>query len=384
MAELTHRQRVATALSHQEPDRVPIDFGGRSLINTRAYSRLAKHLGLDDEVRRAGLRDPSDTIVPCEELMDRFGSDFRRVPLSPPDYRTQEQLDERTRRNEWGVTSIRPEDGHYLPEMGPFQKELPTVADMDRHPWPDFRDPERVRGLGERAQKLHEETDYAVMLALNYGVVRECQRMRGFGEWMEDLLLNPAIADALMDRVTDVSVGIAQLALEQAGPHVDVVNFPDDMGFQDRSYVRQEVYRQRIKPYHRRLVEAIKSRTDAKVLMHSDGSVYDLIPDFIDIGVDALNPVQVSAKDMGSARLKAEFGDHLSVWGAIDTQGALPFGSTDDVVAEVRTRIGDLAPGGGYVLGSVHNILAEVSPENIVAMFEAALEHGRYGQPAPA
>ena len=222
------------------------------------------------------------------------------------------------------------------------------------------------------------------MLALNYGVVRECQRMRGFGEWMEDLLLNPAIADALMDRVTDVSVGIAQLALEQAGPHVDVVNFPDDMGFQDRSYVRQEVYRQRIKPYHRRLVEAIKSRTDAKVLMHSDGSVYDLIPDFIDIGVDALNPVQVSAKDMGSARLKAEFGDHLSFWGAIDTQGALPFGSTDDVVAEVRTRIGDLAPGGGYVLGSVHNILAEVSPENIVAMFEAALEHGRYGQPAPA
>jgi uroporphyrinogen decarboxylase len=159
---------------------------------------------------------------------------------------------------------------------------------------------------------------------------------------------------------------------------VDVVSFPDDMGFQDRPYVRPELYREMIKPYHRRLVEAIKSNTEAKVVMHSDGSVYPIIPDFIEIGVDALNPVQVSAKDMDSQRLKSEFGKHMCFWGGIDTHRVLPTGTPEAVRGEVKTRIADLAPGGGYVLASVHNIQAEVPPENIVAMFDSAEEYGQY------
>jgi uroporphyrinogen decarboxylase len=142
--------------------------------------------------------------------------------------------------------------------------------------------------------------------------------------------------------------------------------------------MRPEVYREKVKPYHRRLVESIKSKTDAKVFMHSDGSVYALIPDFIDIGVEVLNPVQVSATGMDSARLKTEFGDDLSFWGAIDTQEVLPRGTPEDVRNEVKRRIGDLAPGGGYVMGSVHNMQADVPPENVIAMFDSALEYGRY------
>ncbi len=160
---------------------------------------------------------------------------------------------------------------------------------------------------------------------------------------------------------------------------MDVVCFPDDMGFQDRPYVRPELYRKMIKPYHRRIVETIKRKTDAKVLMHTDGSVYPLIPDFIEIGVDILNPVQVSARDMDSRRLKAEFGADMSFWGGIDTHRVLPTGTPEDVRNEVKKRIADLAPGGGYVLGSVHHILAEVPPENVVVMFDAALEYGSYG-----
>jgi uroporphyrinogen decarboxylase len=137
-------------------------------------------------------------------------------------------------------------------------------------------------------------------------------------------------------------------------------------------------YRKMVKPYHKRLFSYIKSRTSAKILYHSCGSVVHLIPDLIEIGVDALNPIQVSAKGMDSKRLKQEFGKDLCFWGAIDTQRVLPFGTPDDVRAEVKRRLADLGPGGGYVLCAVHNIQADVSTENICAMYDAAREFGTY------
>ena len=182
-----------------------------------------------------------------------------------------------------------------------------------------------------------------------------------------------------MEYSLTVSAGIAEFVLDEVGDYVDVVSFPEDLGFQDRPFMRPELYRAKVKPYHRRLVEAIKSKTRAKVLIHSDGAVYRLIGDLIDIGVDALNPVQVSARDMDSARLKAEFGANMSFWGGIDTHHVLPAGTPEDVREEVKTRIGDLARGGGYVVGPVHNIQAEVPAENIVAMYDSALEYGYYG-----
>jgi uroporphyrinogen decarboxylase len=142
--------------------------------------------------------------------------------------------------------------------------------------------------------------------------------------------------------------------------------------------MRPEVYRKMVKPYHRRLVEATKRKTDAKVLLHSDGSIYALLTDLVDIGVDAINPVQVSAAEMDSKRLKQEFGADLSFWGGIDTQEVLPRGTPEDVRNEVKTRLADLGPGGGYVLAAVHNIQSEVPPENVVAMFDSALDLGRY------
>lgn len=157
-----------------------------------------------------------------------------------------------------------------------------------------------------------------------------------------------------------------------------MVLFLDDLGFQDRPYMRPSMYTEKVKPYHRRLVEAIKSNTSAKVLMHSDGSIYKLLLDNIDVGVDAINPVQHSAKNMESSRLKAEFGRDSSFYGGIDTQQVLLWGTPEDVRREVKDRIKALGPGEGYVLASVHNIQSEVSAENIVAMYEAAIEYGEY------
>ncbi len=374
---MSHRERVLKALSHEEPDRVPRDLGQgiATGINETAYDNLIEYLGIGSEADQARKRGHSQTALPSEAVLRRFDIDCRGLYMGRPDT----ELDDRSYRDEWGVVWARPEEGgHYIFREGPFQKGEPTVAEIDAHPWPEPRDPSRLEGFKERAMRLRRETDYAVVLSLPYGVVLTCQIMRGFTQWLEDLFLNPAAAEALMEHSLAVSSGIAEFALGEMGQYVDVVCFGDDLGFQDRPYMRPEVYREKVKPYHRRLVESIKSKTDAKVFMHSDGSVYALIPDFIDIGVEVLNPVQVSATGMDSARLKTEFGDDLSFWGAIDTQEVLPRGTPEDVRNEVKRRIGDLAPGGGYVMGSVHNMQADVPPENVIAMFDSALEYGRY------
>ena len=150
------------------------------------------------------------------------------------------------------------------------------------------------------------------------------------------------------------------------------------MAFQNGPMMSMDLYRKMIKPHHKRLFSYIGSRTSAKIAYHSCGSVVHLIPDLIEMGVDALNPVQVSAKGMDTEKLKQEFGSDLCFWGAIDTQRVMPFGKPDAVAHEVRQRIDTLAPGGGYVLCAVHNIQADVSPENICAMYDTAREYGRY------
>ena len=144
------------------------------------------------------------------------------------------------------------------------------------------------------------------------------------------------------------------------------------MAMQEGMFINPSVYRELVKPMHKRMVEAIKSQSGAKVLLHTCGSVYSIMEDLIDIGVDAINPVQVSARDMDPAKLKREFGARMSFWGAIDTQRILPFGTPQEVRDEVRKMIDCLGAGGGYILASVHNIQAEVTAENIVAMFEEA------------
>ncbi len=377
MSSMTHRERVMTALNHEEPDRVPCDLGQglASGINTKAYARLVEHLGLGDEGRAAEIDDRNQIAMPSEAVLQRFDVDVRGVYIGRP----VTELTQNSYRDEWGVFWTRPESGgHFIFQEGPFQKKEPTLAELEKYPWPEPRLPHRIEGLKERAKQLHEETDYAVFLRLPYGIVWDCQRVRGFGQWLEDLVVNPVLAEALMDYSAMVNVGITEYALEEVGEYVDIVGFPDDLGFQDRPFMRPEVYRKMVKPYHGRVVDAIKRNTDAKVLMHNDGAIYPMIQDYIDIGVEVLNPVQVSAANMDSRRLKEEFGKDLSFWGAIDTGEVLPLGTPEDVRAEVKTRIDDLGPSGGYVLASVHNIQAEITAENIVAMFDSGKEYGRY------
>jgi uroporphyrinogen decarboxylase len=227
---------------------------------------------------------------------------------------------------------------------------------------------------------LHEETDFAVVLVLNCAFFLRCAELRGWENFFMDLAGNRDFAEELMDRYLDIRLQIAGRGLEEAGEFADVVVCTtDDLGSTDSLLISPRIWRELILPRFRRTFDFFKERTEAKRFFHCDGAIYPLIPDFIEAGVEALNPMQVSAVGMGDTKkLKAEFGDKLTFWGAIDTHQALPFGTPEDVRQEVRQRIMDLGPGGGYVVCSVHNIQPEVSPENVVAMFDAVDEFGWY------
>ncbi|MDP6668084.1 MAG: uroporphyrinogen decarboxylase family protein [Dehalococcoidia bacterium] len=193
-----------------------------------------------------------------------------------------------------------------------------------------------------------------------------------------DLAGDPALATALFEATLEVTAMQAAELLREVGDIVDIVATGDDLGFQTGPMVAPETYRRLLKPWHKKYLDTIRANTSAHIHFHCCGSINMLLDDLIDIGVDAINPVQVAATGMDSAELESEFGDRVSFWGAIDTQHVLPNGSTEEVRAEVKKRIGDLAPGGGYVFSAVHNIQPDVPLENVLAMYEVANEYGRY------
>jgi uroporphyrinogen decarboxylase len=275
---------------------------------------------------------------------------------------------------EYGVVRTMPPGSYYYDLTGSPLADDATMSAIASHRWPDPDDPGRYRGLRERARYLHEETGYSVVANLNCSFFLRCFELRGWSNFYMDLAANTEFAEALMDRYLDIRLRMAELAMEQIGEYIDVVMVTsDDLGMIDRPLISPPMYRELVKPRQKRTFDFFKKRTDAKLFYHNDGAIHPFIPDFIEIGVDALNPIQLNAAGMGDTKkLKAEFGDKLTFWGAIDTHHVLPKGSPEEVRAEVKQRIIDLGPGGGYVVCSVHNIQPEVPLENTVAMVDAA------------
>jgi uroporphyrinogen decarboxylase len=373
---MTGRERVMMALNHQEPDRVPLDLAGTraSGILSGAYDRLKRYLGVSSET--LFLDETSGRVLPDEQILDRFDVDTRMLLLRSPVSRMEGKKLPSSYEDAWGVVWHLTSDGRYYSGKPPFAGQ-PRMSDLNTHGWPDPDAPGIAEGLGARAKELRERTECAVVVGLPGRVFSLGQFLCGFEDWLVNLITNPRFVGALLDRAVEIESHMVKRILQAVGENVDVVRCADDLGMQTAPLISPELYRKIIKPRQRRLYAAIKRHTNAKLLLHSDGAIAPLIGDFIDLGVDALNPVQVSAAGMGDTkRLKREFGDHIVFWGAIDTHHVLPFGSPQEVREEVRRRIEDLAPGGGYVLASVHNIQAEVPAENICAMFEAAKGKG--------
>lgn len=254
------------------------------------------------------------------------------------------------------------------------------MSALEDYRWPQ-PDPLEVNvRLGQQARALFENTDYALVgsAVIGGGIFEQPARVMGLENFLMALLTAQEFADRLMETITDIYIESCNNYLEQVGPFIQVFTFWDDLAGQNGWIINPEVYRKMIKPKQKRLVEAIKKKTDAKLFYHSCGATRSLIPDLIEIGFDILNPVQVSAKGMNTRELKAEFGKDIVFWGGgVDTQHVLPFGTPQEVIDEVKRRIDDLAPGGGFVFAAVHNIQAYVPPENIVKAFDTALEYGR-------
>ncbi len=380
MSDMMHRDRVVAALNHQEPDRVPIDFGGTrvSTIVSGAYEKLKKHLGVRSET--LFLDKTSGRVKPDNEILERFDVDTRMLTLQSPVSHSERIELLNSYQDQWGVVWHLTSDGRYYVWKPPFAGKS-SIQDLSAHRWPDPDNPKLTEGLRARAEALRNSTQGAIVLELPGRVFSLGQNLCGFEDWLITLVTNSRFARALLDKGVEIESHMVRRILDAAGDNVDVVLCAtDDLGMQHAPLISPDLYRKLIKPFQRRILDAIKSHTQAKLLFHTDGAVAPFIGDLIDIGVEVLNPVQVSAAGMGDTKwLKKEYGQHVAFWGAIDTQHILPFGTPGQVKEEVRRRIEDLAAGGGYVLASVHNIQAEVPPENICAMFEAATQYGRYG-----
>ncbi len=378
-ALLGHRERVVAALNHREPDRVPMDLGGSrfTMLLGPAADTLARHVDCTGEPSTP--QRGRSALAPPEAVMQKLGVDCRGIWLNPPEGNPPRFVDEWTYVDEWGLLNRRPPGAYgYDVVNSPLAGEV-SAGDFDRYPWPTPDDPGRTRGLRARARQLLEETGCAVVFTIGMPFIHYCQYLRGFSDWYMDIAADPTLAGALMDRVLEVNLAIYDAALRELGDVVDVVALADDVGLQNGPMLSPETYRALIKPRHRRVFDLVHARCGAKLMYHSCGSVYDLLGDFVDMGVDAVNPVQVSAARMDTKTLKKEWGGKLAFWGGIDTQRVLPHGTVREVREEVRRRIDDLAPGGGYILAAVHNIQPDVPPQNIVAMLEECREYGRYG-----
>ena len=401
---MTGRERVLCALSHREPDRVPLDLGGTesSGMTAVAYLNLCDFLGVKDTPR---IFDPAGQVALLDQrIRRRFSIDTAALVYEPAQWAADTTSDGRPALSPagWrpelvqdGSRVVTDASGHIvarMPEGGFYYDSAyqPLSGVSSASQVPQYRQSfeefdkaaifdEGWDAMAARARELHTKTGDCVVANLCVHVLAGGQMLRGFENFMVDLATDQALAAAVMENLLEAYLPRVDAFAEKMARWVDVVLVNDDLGTQSGPMLSPDLYRRMVKPYHARLYAHIKKRFGKPLLLHSCGSIYRLIPDLIEIGVDAINPVQVSAAEMDSAKLKKEFGRDVTLWGGgCDTQTVLGAGTPDEVQSEVRRRIDDLAPGGGFVFTQVHNVQPNVPPRNVVAMLEAALEYGAY------
>jgi len=381
---LDSRARVAAALDHREPDRVPRDLGATRVsgIHVDAYARLRDALGLGP--REVVVADFSQRLARIDgDVAEALGLDIGGVePRAASTYR-REVVDDGAELHyvdEWGVGRRMPKDGFFFdPTSPPLAGEI-DETDVARFAWPDPLDPGRFDGMLEQAQTIALEERRAVYVgSVCSGLTEMLFKLRGFEDGYMDLAGNQVVAQRLMEGVLEVKLSYWERALAILGDLVDVVGEGEDLGGQNGPLFSPRTYRELVKPMHAELFAFIRARTRARIFLHSCGAIRELIPDLIEIGVDVLNPVQVSAAGMNAAELKREFGRDLVFWGGgVDTQRVLGSGTPAQVAEDVRANVAALKSGGGFVFAAVHNIQANVPAENVVAMWRAGGEAGGY------
>jgi uroporphyrinogen decarboxylase len=377
---MTPRERVRAALRHEETDRVPIVLGPSNAtgIKMGPYRELKRRLGIDAPDAYLYRWPELGTAEVDEATLVRLGTDVRGVL----DVEPAAVLERNAARppgtdyiNSWGSGAVQIGPDEWFPAVCPLA-EATTVEELEDYPWPDMDDPTRVAHVADEAARLAAENRYAIMATpwLLFPLERAFA-MQGMDVFLANLIFYPAFAEALLWTIEERCKVLMGHFLDALGDNVDIIKIGDDLGTQDSTMMSPDMYRRILKPVHADYLRFIRERTSAKVFFHTDGDVFTLIDDFVEIGVDILNPIQTSAGQMSDLEaLKARWGDRLTFCGAIDTQRILPHGTPDEVRAEVRRVIDILGRGGGYLVSSVHTVMNDVPAENILAMVDAVQE----------
>ena len=383
---MTSRERLLIALDHREPDRVPFDLGSTQItgIHKIAYEKLRKELGLP-QVELHICDAIQGLVLPDDDFVESFHIDTRGLfALNSHNWKVEpkDAGENWAYYDEWSITHHKPKEGglYFSVVKVPLGRSDLTPADIENHPWPDMGDPVRVAGLKELAQK-YRDAGLAVVVKDGFaGIFEFAQRIVGMENLLMMMFRKSQAVEALFDKLLELKLSYWETILGELGELVDVVTYADDYGTQTSQLISPDMFRAQIKPRVAVLLQAQKRLApQAKRFFHSDGNVRPLLPDFIEMGVDILNPVQFTATGMDLAELKMDFGRDIVLWGgAVDTQGVLPQGTSREVRDQVRRNLDILAPGGGYVFNTIHNIQADVPVENIMAMWETLQEYGVY------
>ena len=383
---MTSRERVLAALDHSEPDRVPYDFGGTFVTSSHhiAYRRLREYLGLSPEVNVADIR--LGLAWTDRDVQDLLGADVGIVSTGPPDpaswqLEVREAGEYRELTDEYGMGWRQPKDGGLYYDLydSPLA-DVTTPAEVAAYPWPDPTDPHRFSNIRADCERVvFEEQRASACKGIIPGTLEVSLWMRGFERFFMDLVQDQALAGAILDKALEIKLRFWETVFGEIGDILDVIYDADDYGSQMAPLIAPDLWRKMIKPRISELYAFVHANSRAKVFLHSDGAIKSLIPDLIEAGVDGLNPVQFTAEGMDLPELKREFGREIAFWGGgVDTQKVLPRGTPLEVREQVLRNVETLMPGGGYIFATVHNIQADVPPENIVAMVEAFREAGVY------
>jgi uroporphyrinogen decarboxylase len=383
---MNSRERILAAIDHREPDHVPFDLAGTTWtgIANGAYQKLRVFLGKNTE-EPVWSDVVQQIVIPSSDILDALNVDTRGLfPLTSHNWNVYEKLTDHGNNweyfDEWGFTHHFPkEEGLWFSLVKhPLENVLPDVRKISEYNWPDASNKARIESLYEKAAMFKEQGKIVILKGLCAGIFEMQQRFRGMSNALIDPFLFPEFSDSLIGKLADLKIEFWEMALSELSDVIDVIAEADDYGTQESQLVDPDHFRQYYKPHISRIISAIKQiAPKAKIMFHSCGNVRPIIPDFIEIGIDILNPVHINASGMEPYQLKKDFGNDVVFWGGgVDTQKILASGTVEEVADDVKRNIDALAPGGGFVFATVHNIQSEVPPQNIIAMCNSLKKFG--------
>ncbi len=393
MNELSPRERFHKSINHEIPDKSPLDLGGHQTgIHLQAYKRLLDFLSIDHD--KIFLYDYLQQLaVPCEEILERLHIDTRTI--YPPNTLVAECEDHDQETHHefigywddfgvfWGRKPTNPDKRLlYNDIINPFA-DFTTAKQVHEYEWPSVDDT-LFKGIEDYARTLYENTDYALIGRSMGSIFQWSHYLFGLENFLKQCLKNPEMIRAAFDHLLDYCTDYARHYITRVGKYIETVQFTSDLTHQKGPIISPQLYRKLVKPYQSQLISNIKSiasevDTEVKINFHTCGAASYFINDLAEIGIDSINPVQINAENMDPKYLKKKYGSTICFWGGLcNSQNTLPFGTPDEVKAEVKKNILILKQNGGFIGASIHNITYDVPAANVVAMFDAAEEYRKY------